>query len=64
MIPGDAISPVPVQHIHALYVSGLAHHHKDPFDRMIICQAMIERIPILTVDPQFEPYDVKILRAN
>lgn len=60
----DAISPLPIQHIHALYVSRLPHHHKDPFDRLIICQAMIERIPILTVDPQFEPYDVKILWAN
>jgi PIN domain nuclease of toxin-antitoxin system len=40
------------------------HHHKDPFDRLIICQAMIERIPIMTVDRQFEPYDVKVLRGD
>jgi PIN domain nuclease of toxin-antitoxin system len=41
--------------------SKLPHHHKDPFDRLIICQAMIERIPIMTVDRQFEPYDVKVV---
>jgi PIN domain nuclease of toxin-antitoxin system len=44
--------------------SKLPHHHKDPFDRLIISQAMIERIPIMTVDRQFEPYDVKLLWGN
>jgi prevent-host-death family protein len=51
----DAISPLPVQHVHALHVSKLPHHHKDPFDRLIICQAMIERIPIMTVDVSSSP---------
>ena len=46
------------------HLSKLPHHHKDPFDRLIISQAMIERIPIMTVDRQFEPYDVKLLWGN
>jgi len=57
----DAISPLLVQHLHALHVSKLPYHHKDPFDRLIISQAMIERIPIMTVDRQFESYDVKLI---
>jgi PIN domain nuclease of toxin-antitoxin system len=60
----DAISPLPIQHLHALHVSALPQHHKDPFDRLIISQAMIEGIPIMTVDRQFEPYDVKLLLGN
>jgi PIN domain nuclease of toxin-antitoxin system len=60
----DAISALPVQHHHALHVSTLPYHHKDPFDRLIIAQAMIEQIPILTVDRQFEPYDVELLWGN
>ena len=60
----DAISPLPVQHLHALHVAALPHHHKDPFDRLIISQAIIERIAIMTVDPQFKAYDVKLLPGN
>jgi PIN domain nuclease of toxin-antitoxin system len=44
--------------------SKLPHHHKDPFDRLIIGQAVIERIPITTVNRQLEPYDVKVLLGN
>jgi PIN domain nuclease of toxin-antitoxin system len=57
----DAIFPLPVQHLHALHVCKLPYHHKDPFDRLIISQAMIEGIPIMTVDRQFESYDVKLI---
>ena len=57
----DAIFPLPVHHLHALHVCKLPYHHKDPFDRLIISQAMIEGIPIMTVDRQFESYDVKLI---
>ncbi len=36
-------------------------HHKDPFDRLIIVQSMVEEIPIITVDPAFEKYQVNII---
>jgi PIN domain nuclease of toxin-antitoxin system len=35
-------------------------HHRDPFDRLLIAQAVIERIPVVTVDPRFQPYGVDI----
>ncbi|RJR21239.1 MAG: type II toxin-antitoxin system VapC family toxin [Desulfobacteraceae bacterium] len=57
----DAVFPLPVQHVHVLHVSTLPQYHKDPFDRLIISQSLIEHIPIMTVDRQFESYDVKIL---
>jgi antitoxin (DNA-binding transcriptional repressor) of toxin-antitoxin stability system len=33
-------------------------------EEIVISKAMIERIPIMTVDPQFEPYNVKLLWGN
>jgi PIN domain nuclease of toxin-antitoxin system len=56
--------PMAVQHSHALRVAELPVHHVDPFDRLIIAQAQIEEMPILTADRQFEDYDVKIIWAN
>lgn len=46
---------------HALRVAELPSHHRDPFDRLIIAQAQIERLPILTADPQFEAYEVDVI---
>ena len=57
----DAISSLAVEHIHALHVSRLPYHHRDPFDRLIISQAQIEGIPILTIDHRFKPYDVELI---
>ena len=48
------------RHIYAL--SDLPMHHKDPFDRLLIAQSNIERMPILTADAVFDRYDAQILR--
>jgi PIN domain nuclease of toxin-antitoxin system len=55
--------PLPVQHAHALRVGALPFHHRDPFDRLIIAQAQLEDLPILTADPRFAAYDVEVLAA-
>jgi len=36
----------------------LPFHHKDPFDRLLIAQALYEQIPIVSVDPQLDAYSV------
>ena len=41
---------------HALSLFGLPSHHRDPFDRQIIAQALFEEIPILTPDDMFSLY--------
>lgn len=46
---------------HALAAGLLAGQHRDPFDRMLIAQAQIERMPIVTLDPEFQNYAVKII---
>jgi PIN domain nuclease of toxin-antitoxin system len=52
-----------IDHRHALRVGQLPRHHRDPFDRILIAQAQVEALPILTADPQFAAYDVEVLRA-
>lgn len=58
------ISPLPVHHRHALHVATLPHHHSDPFDRLLVAQAQLEQLPILTADRSFRLYDVKVLPAS
>jgi PIN domain nuclease of toxin-antitoxin system len=57
----DSILPLPINHAHTLHVASLPLHHRDPFDRLLISQARVERLPILTVDRQFERYDVELI---
>ena len=55
---------LPVEHVHALQVSRLPLHHRDPFDRLLVAQAMVEGLPILTADPQLGAYEIEILNAR
>lgn len=48
---------------HALAAGALPLHHRDPFDRMLVAQAALEGLTIVTRDPRFEPYEVPTLRA-
>jgi PIN domain nuclease of toxin-antitoxin system len=48
---------------HAEHAAGLPHHHRDPFDRMLIAQAQAEGLTLVTHDRLLEAYDVKILWA-
>ena len=52
---------LPITFAHASAVTALAPHHRDPFDRMLIAQSMVERLTIVTHDRRFEPYGVPIL---
>ena len=57
----NAIEPLAVQMTHALRVYSLPGHHRDLFDRILVAQAQVERMPIITADPQVVQYDVQIL---
>ncbi len=46
---------------HAAAVAALPHHHADPFDRMLIAQAQVEGLTLVTHDRRFEPYRVPVL---
>ena len=49
---------MPVHMEHALQVSNLPLHHREPFDRILVAQAQIENLPILTVDSIIGQYAV------
>ncbi len=59
----NAITELPVLMNHTLHVATLPYLHRDPFDRLLIAQAQLERIPILTGDKQFRAYSVEIIEA-
>jgi PIN domain nuclease of toxin-antitoxin system len=48
---------------HAVAVSTLPLHHADPFDRLLIVQAQLEDLTIVTSDTAFDDYDVSVLSA-
>jgi len=52
---------LPIELRHALHVAQLPPHHRDPFDRMLVAQALIERMPVLTADRRFTAYGVEVL---
>jgi len=45
---------------HAEVLRTLPWHHRDPFDRMLIAQAIAERLTVLTADPHFSAYGVEL----
>ncbi len=47
---------------HFSHLLNLPIHHNDPFDRIIICQSIIENISIITYDDKFSLYDVTIMK--
>ena len=48
---------------HAEAAGALPPHHRDPFDRMLVAQAQLEDLTLVTRDPVFGRYDVRLLRA-
>jgi PIN domain nuclease of toxin-antitoxin system len=64
-IPGqlmkNAIEPLPIEMSHALYVSRLQAIHRDPFDRIIVAQSILEKMPVVTRDTDIAKYKVKTL---
>jgi PIN domain nuclease of toxin-antitoxin system len=55
----NSIDQLPVMLSHALHVSTLEALHRDPFDRLLIAQAQLERMPILTADQYVTMYPVE-----
>jgi hypothetical protein len=50
---------LPIRYGHILQLEALPAHHSDPFDRLLIAQAIAESLPILTHDEKFSHYPVK-----
>ncbi len=55
------IRSLPLTLEHVLKLERLPMHHRDPFDRILIAQAIAESVPIVTADRQFARYDVETI---
>jgi PIN domain nuclease of toxin-antitoxin system len=57
----NAMDSLPITMRHALHVHTLPSLHRDPFDRMLVSQAQLERLPIITADSLITQYRVETI---
>jgi PIN domain nuclease of toxin-antitoxin system len=60
-IRDTGVTPLAVEHSHALAVADLPPLHSDPFDRLLVAQAVLEGVPIVTADEALARYDVEVV---
>ena len=57
----NGLSVLSITEAHIYDLPKLANHHRDPFDRLLVAQARVENMTIITADQQVHAYDVKTL---
>jgi PIN domain nuclease of toxin-antitoxin system len=62
-IAANGFQELPVWSKHAIVVAKLPLYHTDPFDRLLIAQAISEPLHLLTVDPQLKPYSELVIQV-
>jgi PIN domain nuclease of toxin-antitoxin system len=60
----DEFTTLPMTAEHAMAAGRLPAHHADPFDRVLIAQAILEGLTLVSVDRRFADYDVALLPAG
>jgi len=60
-IAPSGLLELPVTGAHAAHVSRLPHHHRDPFDRMLVAQSLVEPMRLLTTDRLLARYGETVL---
>lgn len=58
------VQELAITHAHALAVGLLPPHHRDPFDRVLVAQAQIEGLTLVTADSTFARYDVRLVQVG
>ncbi|MCY3577419.1 MAG: type II toxin-antitoxin system VapC family toxin [bacterium] len=56
--------PLHISVEHAEYAPTLPNHHRDPFDRMLVAQAQLEALFLVTADEAFSAYDIELIDAQ
>jgi PIN domain nuclease of toxin-antitoxin system len=62
-VDAEGFAPLSISLVHAYAAGRLPRHHRDPFDRILVAQALLEQLTIVTRDPLIARYDVPILEA-
>ena len=60
-VAASRFDKLPIAFRHAEAVATLPRHHNDPFDRMLVAQAIAERLTLVTHDRRFAPYGIDIV---
>ena len=60
-IVGNDFEILPIEPRHTSVLTTLPLHHRDPFDRLLVAQAQIEAIPVVSADAALDPYGVQRL---
>jgi PIN domain nuclease of toxin-antitoxin system len=55
---------LPILQPHVLRLEALPSHHKDPFDRILVAQALVEGLQVVSADPAMVAYDVPLIWAG
>lgn len=55
------VTRVPIKHEEALLAAELPPHHRDPFDRVLVAQALLHEVPLLSADPKITAYSVEVI---
>ncbi len=55
------LTPIPITIAHARLAGSLPGVHRDPFDRVLAAQAIVEGVPLVTADPAFRGFDLETL---
>jgi PIN domain nuclease of toxin-antitoxin system len=63
LIAEEGFEELVIKAVHAQEAAALPEHHKDPFDRMLVAQARLERLKLVTSDAAMQAYDVNILKV-
>lgn len=57
----NSMQVLPIYLSHAVRVADLPNHHRDPFDRLLVAQALVEDLPLVSVDPEISRYPVEVI---
>ena len=61
LVAADDFTELPVSLLHAERLLDLPPHHADPFDRLLVAQAMVEKATLVTHDRAIEPYGAPVI---
>jgi PIN domain nuclease of toxin-antitoxin system len=61
MLTVNSFTVLPIKLVHTFELAELPNHHKNPFDRLLIAQSWVEKIPIVNLDRQIIKYPVKTI---
>ena len=63
VIEATEFAPLPITFVHSALAARLPLHHDDPFDRMLIAQALSEGLVLVSRDRRFADYEVELIKA-